>query len=285
MTRKIGQGGEGEIFAAWDEELQQDVAVKLQPARAFVSTNTYAQDGEPIEQEYVRLKAMLDISGIPRVLDSGSFGRNRRQFLIMERVHGETIASWIGAHHPVPQDAAVSVIGQLCEILDELHGKGYVHRDVTPNNTMLEADGRVRLLDVGISVGSGERNDGPGGTDGYAAPEQHDRNAVLTAQADVFSLGAMMFKMVISELPYAGLEHPLDAAALPFPGRLQAKMPEQLRALGFAMIAVAPDERPNGVAEVLRRLRPMLPEPGSRASPKATRPDPTARYRLGSPIP
>lgn len=281
VIKKIGEGGEGEIFGAWDEELQRDVAIKCQPSRSFVSTGMYASEGLFIDEEHNRLKAVVDIPGIPQVFDRGTYGKNDRKFLVMELVKGATIASWIQWHHPIPKAAAVSIIGQLCKILARLHAKNYVHRDVTPNNAMLQPDGRVRLLDVGISVSAGESNKDPRGTNGYAAPEQHDSDAVLTPQADVFALGALLFKMVVSELPYCGLEHPLDAASPAFPENFGAEMCDELRSLGLAMVAIDPRERPNGVAEVLCHLQPMLPTPGSPASPKATRPDPTTPYRLG----
>ncbi|MFI1584890.1 serine/threonine-protein kinase [Embleya sp. NPDC055664] len=285
MKRKIGEGAEGEIFVAWDEGFKRDVAIKFQRAQTFESPETYVDDGRLIEQEYDRLGVVLDVPGIPRVFDKGSFGISNRRFLVMELIDGVTVASWISAHQPVPAAAALSAIGQLCEILGGLHAKEYVHRDVTPNNTMLQPDGRVRLLDVGISVMAGELNAYPGGSPGYAAPEQYDRTVALTPQADVFALGVLLFEMVAARLPYSGLERPLDDRASAFPKDFRAEMPETLRSLGLAMVSVDPRERPNGVAEVLRLLQPMLPAAGSPASPKATRPDPTAPYRLGLAVP
>lgn len=95
----------------------------------------------------------------------------------------------------------------------------------------------------------------------------------------------MLFAMLGPELPYSSLEGPPDATTPAFPKGIRAEMPEPLRSLALAMVSVDPRERPDGVAEVLGYLRPMLPEPGSPASPKATRPDPTAPYRLGLSVP
>jgi serine/threonine protein kinase len=282
VLRKLGEGGEAEIFVAWDERLRRNVAVKFQFPRTFESTETYVYNGQRIEREHERLANVLDVRGIPRVLDQGHLdgGRGRR-YLVMELVAGVTVKSWIAAHQPVPTAPAVAVLAQLCETLADLHAKGYVHRDVTPNNTMVQPNGRVWLLDVGISVKAGELNDPPGGSPGYAAPEQYDRAAVLTPQVDVFALGAMLFAMIVSELPYSGLGVPLDDMAAAFPKDFRAEMLEELRSLGLAMVSVDPRERPNGMGEVLRYLQPMLPALGSPAAPKATRPDPTAYYRLG----
>ncbi|MFF4406327.1 serine/threonine-protein kinase [Streptomyces sp. NPDC001404] len=285
VLRRLGQGGQAEIFVARDEHLRQDVVVKSQFPRAFQSTTEYASHAFYLEEELDRLRFMANVPGIPEVLDDGRYGRSGRRYIVMELVQGDTVTSWIKAHQPVQKEAAVSVIAQLCAILDGLHAKEYVHRDVTPNNTMLRPDGQVRLLDVGISVPTGKRNTFPGGSHGYAAPEQYDRSASLTPQVDVFALGAMLFAMTVSELPYSGLEHPLHHAALAFPRDFPAEVDEPLRSLGLAMVSIDPRERPNGVAEVLRYLRPMLPAFGTPASPKATRPDPTVPYRLGFHVP
>lgn len=281
VKRQIGEGAQGEIFVARDERLGRDVAVKVQLSRAFESSATHADWGKRIEAEHERLKSVAGVPGIPRVIDKGELGRNGSKFLVMELVDGVTVRSWIKAHEPVPTAAVVSVVAQLCDILDVLHtSKGYVHRDITAKNTMLRHDGQVRLLDVGISVVKGTINESLAGSPEYAAPEQADPTAVLTPQVDVFALGALLFEMAVSQLPYYALERPLDVSARPFPDDFGRWIPGPLRELGLAMVSLDPGERPDGMAEVARRLRPMLPAPGSPAPAKVTRPDPTVPYRL-----
>ncbi|MFI1015383.1 serine/threonine-protein kinase [Streptomyces sp. NPDC020965] len=282
VVGRLGTGSEGETFVAWDQVRRQKVAVKLQHSRVVESTAEYTDCGRYIMDEHDRLQALLDIPGIPEVYDRGSYGRNGRKFLVMELIDGVNLDRWIRDHHPIPKDAAVAVVAQLCEILEDVHDQGYVHRDVTPRNTMLQPDGRVRLLDVGIAVEPGKVKNDPRGTPGYGAPEQLIDDSWVTPRTDVFALGALLFRMVGRQLPYSGLEYPFEATAQPFPEGAPANVPESLRALGLAMVAINPDERPAGAAEVLRRLRPMLPQPGSPASPKATRPDPTLPWRCAA---
>ncbi|MFD9068490.1 serine/threonine protein kinase [Streptomyces lasiicapitis] len=284
VVRKIGGGGEGEIFLARDLELRRDVVIKFQNPRGFESTMTFIDRGKSIEQEYCLLEIMKSLPGIPKVFDKGELGRNSSKYLVMERVRGITVAEWISEHHPVPIKAAVSAIAQICEILGGLHAEDYIHRDVTPNNTMIQMDGRIRLLDVGISVRTGELNTNYGGSPRYAAPEQFDPEAVLTPHLDVFAVGMLFFEMVASDLPYSGEERPLETATAPFPKDFAIEMPDCVRSFALAMVAIAPHERPN-VFEVSDYLRHMLPVPNSPASPKATRPDPTAPYRLRLSLP
>ncbi|QMU68460.1 serine/threonine protein kinase [Streptacidiphilus sp. P02-A3a] len=269
----------GEIYFGRDLNLGKEVAIKLQTARTFESSTEYGEYGEGISREFHLMREILDVRGIPQVIDEGENGRSGRRFLVMELVDGVTAARWIEDHMPVPREAAVSVVGQLCEILGQLHERHYVHCDVTPKNVMIQSDGRVRLLDVGISVPVGEQHEWPCGSPGYAPPEQH-RGSRLTPQVDVFALGALLFQMLAGQLPYAGVEYPFDGTEQPFPGGLRAVIREDLLSLGLSMVSLAPRQRPRA-DELLGYLRPMLPPFRSATPPNATRPDPAAYYRRG----
>ncbi|MFJ9572627.1 serine/threonine protein kinase [Streptomyces bacillaris] len=285
VKRKLGNGGEADIFIARDEQHHREVAIKAQFPRSFESTATYSSDGLPLQEELDRLKFMKHLPGIPNVLGDGYYGRNNGRYIAMDLIEGVTIRDWIAAHHPVPALAAASVIAQLCTILEGVHGQNYVHRDVCPKNAMLRTDGQAYLLDVGISGRVGEINSDRRGTPPYAPPEQYDSTALLSPQVDVFSLGMMLFAMIGPELPYSDIEGPPDATALSFPNGSPPGVSPKILGLGLAMVAVDPRDRPKGVAEVLRGLREMLPKIGSSPSPKATRPDPTIPYRLGTALP
>ncbi|MFB7674224.1 serine/threonine-protein kinase [Kitasatospora purpeofusca] len=281
VIRELGKGGMGEIFVGRDTLLGREVAIKVQTARTFESTDDYVYYNERMDRECNRMRDVLEIRGIPRVFDEGRIGRSDRRFLVMELVGGVTLAEWIEMHEPVPVAAVASVLAQLCEILGRLHEKGYVHCDVTPGNVMIQSDGCVRLLDVGISTAVGGLNTEPCGSPYYAPPEQYMPDEVLTAQVDVFPLGVLLFRMAAGEVPYAGIEHPFDGTERAFPLGLRAVMPDDLRALGLTMVALDPKDRPRVADELPGYLRPMLPAFGSAAAPKATKPDPTAYYRRG----
>ncbi|WP_430477906.1 serine/threonine protein kinase [Streptomyces sp. P11-1] len=282
VKRKFGNGGEGDIFIAQDEQHHREVVIKAQFPRSFESTSAYLSAGLPLRNELERLSFMSHLPGIPKVLGDGYYGRNSGRYIAMDLIEGVTIRDWIAAHHPVPAITAASAIAQLCTILEGVHREKYVHRDVCPKNAMLRTDGRAYLLDVGISGRAGEVNSDLRGTPPYAPPEQYDSQALMSPQVDVFSLGVMIFAMTSSELPYCHIEGPPDTTDAPFPNGLPPGASRDLLSLGLSMVAVDPRDRPNGVAEVLRALEKMLPKLGSSASPKAARPDPTTPYRLGA---
>ncbi|MFD7111784.1 serine/threonine protein kinase [Streptomyces microflavus] len=282
VQRKLGNGGEGDIFIAQDEQHHREVAIKAQFPRSFESTATYLSAALPLQRELERLSFMNHLPGIPNVLGDGHYGRNNGRYIVMDLIEGVTILDWIAAHHPVPTVSAVSAIAQLCTILEGVHSQKYVHRDVCPKNAMLRTDGRAYLLDVGISGRAGEVNFDPRGTPPYAPPEQYDSEALMSPQVDVFSLGVMIFAMTSSELPYGHIEGPPDTTDAPFPNGLPPGASQDLLSLGLSMVAVDPRDRPNGVADVLRALEKMLPKLRSSAPSKAARPDPTTPYRLGA---
>ncbi|WP_194292654.1 serine/threonine protein kinase [Streptomyces katsurahamanus] len=284
VLRKIGQGGEGDVYIARDEQLGCDVAIKAQFPRSFESSQTYFSAASAIEGELERLTFMSHLPGIPRVLGDGRYGLNKGRYIVMELIDGVTVESWIAEHHPVSAVAALSVVAQLCNILDGVHSEKYVHRDVCPRNAMLRTDGRACLLDVGISGKVHEVNPDYRGTPYYAPPEQYNRESRLSPQVDVFSLGVMLFAMVGTDVPYGDLEGPPDDATPPFPKGLSSEMPEGILTLALSMVSFEPRGRPDGVAEVLRILGRMLPKLGEDRPPKATQPDSTMPFRLGLPL-
>ncbi len=282
VLRELGKGGEGELFVARDEYDRRDVAVKAQFRRFGQSLTEYSGEAEPLEEELARLVFMESVPGIPRVLGDGSHdGWGKRRYIVMELIDGATLRSWMGRHQPVLATDAACVVAQLCETLALVHER-YVHRDVTPNNVMIQPDGRIRLLDVGNSTDFSTPNYYPRGTPGYAAPEQYVLGAESTAKSDVFALGVLLFEMMTSTLPYSRVEGPPGETEPAFPNGLDSQMPEELKSLGLAMVAVDPRERPK-ISDVRGYLATWLPTFGSPRSPKAARPDPSAYFRLVEP--
>ncbi|MBD0677002.1 serine/threonine-protein kinase [Streptomyces sp. CBMA156] len=282
ILRELGQGGEGELFVARDEYGRRDVAVKAQFRRFGQPVTDYSGEAKPLEEELGRLRFMESVPGIPRVLDDGWHdGWGKQRYIVMELIDGSTLRSWMGRHQPVSATDAVCVVAQLCDTLALVHER-YVHRDVTPNNVMIQPDGRIRLLDVGISTDFSTPNYDPRGTPGYAAPEQYVQDSESTAKSDVFALGVLLFEMMTSELPYSHVDGPPGETEPAFLNGFDAHMPGKLKSLGLAMVAVDPRERPE-VREVRGYLECWLPRVGSDRSPKAARPDPSTYFRLAEP--
>ncbi|GAA1024112.1 hypothetical protein Aple_095430 [Acrocarpospora pleiomorpha] len=285
VIRSLGEGACGAVVVAQDLAEGREVAVKIQPERSFEESDVFAEGREEFVREACNLEKLSGIRGIPECHGTGLY-RGRR-YVVMDLVTGMTLEKFAvnpGAHMTA---VAASVLGQLCEILWEVHSRQMVHRDIKPANIMVELNGEIRLLDLGFALECGVVPAWPSGTLGYSAPEQYLPGNRATVACEIFSLGCVLFEMIAHTLPYDGNARGATRASQAFaPGRLSALDPT-LRDLGLAMVAVDPADRPADVIEVLRYLKPVLPLPGSARHAKLRPPDVTTWYRKrrGIPLP
>jgi serine/threonine-protein kinase len=179
-------------------------------------------------------------------------------FLSMELVEGATVAELL-RDGPLPEALCAHLGAQVCEALRYAHERfDLVHRDVTPRNVIIDADGHVRLLDFGIAAplahtGSGELFGSPG----YMSPEQVC-GATLSGQSDLFSLGTVLYEALTGR---RAIEGATQSAAEPMPQpRLQADagVSAELAALVNALLALDPAQRPASAAEAGARFRAWL---------------------------
>lgn len=279
VLRPLGSGGGGELVVAFDEEWGQEVAVKLQHPRFSESTSSYSFVGQSLVDEAEIGQSFANVHGIPVVYNHGK--HLDRRYVVMELINGDTLKDFLLTHRPLKSEVAVAVIAQLCDILGVIHDRLLVHRDVKPENIIIKPPGEVLLLDLGIAVHAGSEIT-PGevfGTPGYA-PHEQIRGSSVTARADIYALGCLLCEMVTMCLPYTEeqewnvgkQEHSMSPESV-------AKLPVELRDLVVSMVSRDPLARPGSTTEVLDRLAPLLPIPGSPRDPKAPRPDPTAWFR------
>src|SRR5262245_7074355 len=182
ITSHIGSGGMGDVYQATDTKLGRSVAIKFLP-------EAFSHDTERVArfQREARVLASLNHSNIAAIY--GFEEIDRRHFLVMELVSGETLADRI-KRGAIPIEEALPIAEQIAEALEEAHEKGIIHRDLKPANIKLTLDGKVKVLDFGLAkalagdgVGSdisesptavvGATRDGLiAGTIGYMTPEQ-----------------------------------------------------------------------------------------------------------------
>src|SRR5688572_25155329 len=140
LLEEIGQGGMGRVFRARDTILDRDVAVKL------------VDHGPGVGDAYVRearAAARLAHPGIVRVLDTGD--DEGHGFVVMDLVSGRTLADVLSEQGRLPPAAAIEIGAQLADALEHAHSRGVVHCDVKPQNVVIGAEGRPRLIDFGIA--------------------------------------------------------------------------------------------------------------------------------------
>ncbi|MBI4467460.1 MAG: protein kinase [Acidobacteria bacterium] len=211
ITAKLGEGGMGAVYRAEDEKLQRPVALKFLPPELAAD----AQARERLLRE-ARAASRLSHPNIATIYEVGE--AEGKPFIAMELVAGESLKQRL-LRAALPPADLLEVARQIAEGLNEAHQAGVVHRDVKPANIMLDAKGRVKILDFGLAVFTGrERAPGEtaesfmsrtatgwstGGTVPYMSPEQL-RGERTDARSDIFSLGALLYECLTGRLPFRG---------------------------------------------------------------------------------
>jgi len=142
ILEPIGKGGMGEVYRARDTKLGRDVAIKVLP-------DEFSQDKERLDrfEREARLLAQLNHPNIATLHGLEVF--EKQQFLVMERVEGETLAARFRG--PIPIDEAIRLFTQIAWGLEAAHDKGVIQRDLKPANVMITPEGNVKLLDFGLA--------------------------------------------------------------------------------------------------------------------------------------
>jgi serine/threonine-protein kinase len=205
----LGKGGMGEVYRADDLKLGMPVALKLLPA-------PLAADPQRLELMHneVRLARQVSHANVCRVFDMDEV--EGYQFLSMEYVDGENLASLLRRIGRLPQDKGLQIARQLCAGLAAAHEKGVIHRDLKPANIMLDGRGHVRITDFGLATHDTDEQGRRryGGTPAYMAPEQHAGREV-TIQSDIYSLGLILYELFTGVRVHNERTMSLDSAEAP----------------------------------------------------------------------
>jgi len=253
---EIGKGGMGVVYKALDSEIKEDVAIKILKPEI-------AQDKSIIERFRNELKIARKIShkNVCRMYDLNK--EEGTYYITMEYVPGEDLKDVIRRDETLSTEKAISIAKQVCEGLVEAHRLGVVHRDLKPQNIMIDAEGEAKVMDFGIA----RSVEAPGvtatgmiiGTPDYISPEQAEGEEA-DQRSDIYALGVILYEMVTGSVPFKGdtalsvaLKHktkiPLD------PRKLNPRLSEDLSRLTLVCMEKDKERRYQTAEALLADLR------------------------------
>jgi serine/threonine-protein kinase len=261
IIEKIGQGGMGEVFKATDLELSETVALKM--IRPELSEKP--EIVERFKRE-LQLARKINHPNVIRIHDLGSADGIR--YISMKYIEGQSLKDLLRASGKLTIDKAIEISTQVADALNAAHMNGVVHRDLKPQNIMLDRNGNALVLDFGIARSVAETSlTGTGiliGTPDFMSPEQiHGEHA--DARTDIYSFGIILYEMVTGRLPFiadnpAILLH-LHLHEKPMsPASLNKDVPKWLDGIILKCIEKKPENRFANFLEI----KDALAHPGSR---------------------
>jgi hypothetical protein len=210
----VGEGGMGAVYKARDKHLDRVVALKILTLRS--------EDGAQFDERFAReARAMARLShpNIAAVYEHGKAGP--WSFLVLEYVDGENLRRVLRTRSVSPAEA-LRWVGEICAALQYAHEQGVVHRDIKPENVLVDAKGRVKVVDFGLAKLLGGK---PGegtltgsqqqlGTWHYMAPEQYERPQSVDHRADIYSLGVVLYELLTGQVPIGRFDPPSQKIAV-----------------------------------------------------------------------
>jgi tRNA A-37 threonylcarbamoyl transferase component Bud32 len=271
ITRLLSEGGMGIVYAAEHKLLGSPAVIKL-------LLDERARSPQDVQRFFTEARAATAIRhpGIVEIYDFGCQD-DGTAFIAMELLEGENLESRIRARGRLPVGQAVQLAMQVASALAAAHDHGIVHRDLKPPNIFLVPDPqvmggeRIKLLDFGIAKVSPEEGAGQPltqagvvmGTPSYMAPEQCLGASRVDARADLYSMGCILFEMMVGRPPFAGSSS-MDTISAhlrqtpPRPSDLVAEIPAQLDAIVLHLLEKDPDRRYQRAGELEVELGALL---------------------------
>lgn len=262
ITKLLGQGGMGVVYAAHDSIIGREVAIKFLSAKAAgneTSLRRFVQEARAVGQlQHPNVVALFDVDQADGMW-----------YLVMEKVDGGTASDLIENNGALSWKKAARIIADACRGLIVAHEKNLIHRDIKPDNIMLAGDGTAKVSDFGLA--KMENTDTPTltqqhqvlGTPHYMSPEQC-RSSQVDARSDIYSLGATFYDLLTGSPPYAKSTDVMQIMYAqcheppPDPAELAPDLPPLCRGIIEQAMAKEPQDRYQSAAEMLEDLEVLL---------------------------
>ncbi len=266
----IGQGGFGLTYVGFDLVLETKVAVKEYfPSGSASRTSSYSNEiqwdftgkgreswEEGIDRFLKEARKMARLDSVPAIVRvRDAFAENRTAYIVMDFVEGDTLKKYLQSHGVLDYEACITLLSPILDSLAVIHDCGFIHRDISPDNIMLQPDGSARLLDMGAAVDV-RANEGRASMAvvkrNFSAPEQYMESESLGSWTDVYAMGATIYYCVTGKTVPEALERGLKKIPLSFDPELHIPL-QVTEALNDALKLDA-GKRIRDMRELKRRL-------------------------------
>jgi serine/threonine-protein kinase len=253
LESELGRGGFGAVYKAWDLNISRPCAVKENLDPSVEAARQFAREASVL--------ANLSHPHLPRVTDHFSIP-GKGQYLVMDFVDGEDLASILERDKEVPVQQAVEWALQVADALEYLHEQEppVLHRDIKPANIRITRKNRAMLVDFGLvklySPGMQTTLGARAVTPGYAPPEQYGKGKT-DVRTDIYALGATLYHILTGVEPLESVQR-VSGERMPSPNQLNPKIPVPLSQAIERALALDPAQRFQSVGEFRRALRASL---------------------------
>ena len=250
IDARLGRGGMGAVYRAWDPNLNVPVVVK--------ENLGHSEDARRQFRREAVILANLSHPHLPHVKDHFSIP-GQGEYLVMAYIEGEDLEQILAQGQPIPVGQALEWMHQVLDALDYLHRRNVIHRDVKPANIKITSQGKAFLVDFGLAKihdPSHRTTKGARGvTPGFAPLEQYGQGRT-DARSDVYSAGATLYALLTGQAPPDAPELATGGAELDPPRRLNPDIPEQVEAAVLRAVEMRPGDRFPSAAEFRQALGP-----------------------------
>jgi eukaryotic-like serine/threonine-protein kinase len=255
ILSRLGDGGMSVVYKAEDLILERLVAVKVlrgefSSDEAFI--RRFRREAESV--------ASLSNPNIVNIYDIGE--EDDLHYIVMELVDGITLKNFIQNYSPLPSKDAIYILKQIASALEHAHQNGIVHRDVKPQNILIDDEDHVKVTDFGIALAVSSATitftNSIMGSAHYLSPEQA-KGGKATAKSDIYAFGIVMYEMLTGKLPFPG-ESPVTVALKHLnetfirPRDLNPNIPQSLENIIIKSMAKSPDDRFESMGELYHSL-------------------------------